>query len=179
MRIGGEAPGRRAQSSVRLWEPGVIAGHRHLGSFWRPTTFCSSATKSFRPPCSIRGPQGEPCRYLAHRHKMPERNEQLARQRHDHGLARAGRILGSDPIPLCQLAILLEHQETPRELDHTTFGDRARSETSSIRCSGTYLWEGSIYGNRAARSRTLSQKNSGDNCSQVRARRISLMASSG
>ena len=50
---------------------------------------------------------------------MPERDEQFARQRHDHCLARAGAsIRGSRCKPLGQGTVLLESEKTPSELDH-------------------------------------------------------------
>src|SRR6202045_4739478 len=56
---------------------------------------------------------------LASRDKAPERDEQLACQRDNHRLARAGSAVGSaGPVPLCQCAVLLKPQKAPGELDH-------------------------------------------------------------
>src|SRR5204863_7548103 len=51
--------------------------------------------------------------------KAPERDDQFACQRDDHGLARAfTAISGAGAIPHCQRALLLKHQKAPGELDH-------------------------------------------------------------
>jgi 2-methylisocitrate lyase-like PEP mutase family enzyme len=53
------------------------------------------------------------------RDKAPQRNDQFACQRDDHGLARATTaISGAGAIPHCQRALLLKHQKPPGELDH-------------------------------------------------------------
>src|SRR5262245_55461199 len=51
-------------------------------------------------------------------HQAPQRDQQLASQCHDHGLARAGRSLRAGSIPPRQSAVLLEHEKSPRQLDH-------------------------------------------------------------
>src|SRR5271165_3685312 len=73
--------------------------------------------------------QNDARRHLATGHKAPERDQQFARQRHDHRLPLAARTLGSRSIPLGQGAVFLEQQETPCELDHTAAHSR-------ISCSG-------------------------------------------
>jgi len=50
--------------------------------------------------------------------QTPERDQQLARQRHDQRLARRRSIRGSLPIPFGERTVLLEHEEPPRQLDH-------------------------------------------------------------
>src|SRR3954447_9535293 len=51
----------------------------------------------------------------------PPRDEQLSRQRHDQGLARAAPGLGrARPIPLGQGTFLLMQQKAPGQLDHPT-----------------------------------------------------------
>src|SRR3954466_1726259 len=56
---------------------------------------------------------------LASSDKAPERNDQFACQRDDHGLARATTAVGgTGAIPQCQRAVLLKHQKAPGELDH-------------------------------------------------------------
>src|SRR5262249_50931789 len=51
--------------------------------------------------------------------KAPQRNDQFACQRDDHGLARATTAVGgAGAIPQCQRALLLKHQKAPGELDH-------------------------------------------------------------
>jgi hypothetical protein len=96
MRIGDDAP----SGGPILWD-GVKAmpasGHRHLGSLPAPGAnkgnghrFCSDN----HPPASHlrRRPQHDAFRDLAGHHQPPQRDEQLAGQRHNHGFAggRAG-----------------------------------------------------------------------------------------
>jgi hypothetical protein len=57
--------------------------------------------------------------YLAGRDQPPQSNEQLASQRHDHGLAgRTAGVCGARAEPLRQGAILLEANKAPSEFDH-------------------------------------------------------------
>src|SRR5437763_13939395 len=63
--------------------------------------------------------QDDALQCLASGDKAPERNDQFACQRDDHGLARASTaISGAGAIPHCQRAVLLQHQKAPGELDH-------------------------------------------------------------
>jgi hypothetical protein len=50
--------------------------------------------------------------------EVPQGAEKLAGKGGDHLFAQAGCILGARPIPLGQGALLLEVEESPRELDH-------------------------------------------------------------
>src|SRR5256714_9008348 len=57
--------------------------------------------------------------WFASSDKAPERNDQFACQRDDHGLARATTAVGgAGAIPRCERALLLKHQKAPGELDH-------------------------------------------------------------
>src|SRR5215468_6563972 len=57
--------------------------------------------------------------YLAGGDQPPQSNEQLASQRHDHGLAgRTAGICGARAEPLRQGAILLEADKAPGEFNH-------------------------------------------------------------
>ena len=68
---------------------------------------------------SRRRTQDDTVRRLAGGHQTPQRDEQLARQRHDHGLARAAASVRRPcPVPDRQTAGLLQPEETPGELDH-------------------------------------------------------------
>ena len=59
--------------------------------------------------CSRRRPQLDTVRHLASRDQAPQRDQQLARQCHDHRrLARAARPLGPRAIPLRQRTVFLE-----------------------------------------------------------------------
>lgn len=57
----------------------------------------------------------------ADRNHAPQRDQQFARESHDHGrLACALGAGGSLREPPRQRAVLLKHQEPPRELDDAT-----------------------------------------------------------
>src|SRR5207302_9733069 len=63
--------------------------------------------------------QLEALRHLAGGHQPPQGDEQLARQRHDHGFAcGAAAICGALAEPADKRAILLEDQKAPGQLDH-------------------------------------------------------------
>src|SRR5205814_573235 len=63
--------------------------------------------------------QDDALQWLASSDKAPERNDQFACQRDNHGLARATTAVGgTGAIPQCQCALLLKHQKAPSELDH-------------------------------------------------------------
>src|SRR6516162_11290693 len=63
--------------------------------------------------------QRETGRYLASRDQPPQSDEQLASQRHDHGLAgRTAGVCGARAEPLRQGAILLEADKAPGEFNH-------------------------------------------------------------
>src|SRR5260370_32317392 len=67
--------------------------------------------------------QDDALQCLARRDKPPERDQQLARQRDDHRLARAYTAIGSAGlVPLRQCALFLKPQEPPGELDHAAAG---------------------------------------------------------
>src|SRR6266404_8977064 len=78
--------------------------------------------------CSRRRPQLDTVRHLTGRDQAPQRDQQLARQCHDHRrLARAARPLGPSAIPARQRTVFLEHQEAPRQLDQPTSYPRIAS----------------------------------------------------
>src|SRR6478735_11472896 len=58
-------------------------------------------------------------RHLAGGHQPPQGDEQLTRQRHDHGFARGlAAIGGALAEPADEPAVLLEDQKAPGQLDH-------------------------------------------------------------
>ena len=98
MRIGGEAPRRRAHSGKRLQSqacfgsppPRIVIGHRRM--------FCSSASESlsFLSRSSLTPLRNTtPAGHLASRCQTPQGDQQLARQSYDHCLARVCGTLGS------------------------------------------------------------------------------------
>src|SRR3954453_11553080 len=63
--------------------------------------------------------QDDALQCLASGDKPPERNDQFACQRNDHGLACANTAIGgAGPVPPCQRTLLLKSQKAPGELDH-------------------------------------------------------------
>ena len=108
-------------------KPGRSSGHRHLGS---ALTACRNVVTgrqrrvSCWTSCSHSRSQHDTSWDFADCHQAPERDQQLSGERHDHRrLARTPS--GSSPVPLRQPAILLEHQESPSELDHNPRRTRA------------------------------------------------------
>src|SRR6266542_80910 len=67
---------------------------------------------------SLCGTQNDAVRHHAVPHESPQGDQKLARQGHDHGLASAADVLGAGSEPLRQGAVLLEHEKSPRQLDH-------------------------------------------------------------
>src|SRR5947207_9515419 len=77
------------------------------------------------PGPSARRTQDDALQCLASGDKAPERNDEFACQRDDHGLARANTAIGgAGAIPQCERTLLLKHQKAPGELDHAA-ADRA------------------------------------------------------
>src|SRR5437588_5473762 len=64
--------------------------------------------------------QNDAVRYNTFMHEPPQGDQKLARQGHDHGFASAASILGAGSKPLRQGAVLLEHEQPPRQLNHTS-----------------------------------------------------------
>src|ERR1700756_4677712 len=63
--------------------------------------------------------QDDALQWLTGSDKAPQRNDQFACQRDDHGLARATTAVGgADAVPQCQRALPLKLQKAPGELDH-------------------------------------------------------------
>mgnify|MGYP003694605109 CR=1 FL=1 len=77
------------------------------------------------------GRRTTPVRHHALPHQPPQGDQKLARQGHDHGLASATGGLGAGSKPLRQGALLLEHEKSPRQLDHAVYFGR----TSAVRVS--------------------------------------------
>src|SRR5947207_6896820 len=119
MRIGGEAP-----SGGPILSVGISAMFEYG---FPPPRIVDSAVrrKSQRerrvgnPRPSARRTQDDALQCLASGDETPERNDQFACQRDDHGLARANTAIGgAGAIPQCESALLLKHQKAPGELDH-------------------------------------------------------------
>src|SRR6516165_4280060 len=124
----GKAPRRRVHSPsgiaaiavCGLPPPRIVIGYpaHQMQSGTRTLLVLS---RSFKSVCSRRRPQLDTVRHLTDRDQAPQRDQQLARQCHDHRrLARAARPLGPRAVPLRQRTVFLEHQEAPRQLDQPT-----------------------------------------------------------
>ena len=88
---------------------------------WRPVTSGQTGPKllgAFYVLLSLCGTQNDAVRHHALPHEPPQGDQKLARQGHDHGLASAAGVLGAGSEPLCQGAVLLEQEKSPRQLDH-------------------------------------------------------------
>jgi hypothetical protein len=140
MRIAAKLRGGGPILQNGLGTMGVRPGHRHLGS--------SSAVPSPGLPkwlsccpshcvlCSRCRTQDDAPRQLARRNEVPESDEQLARQRHDHGLASAAPSVGrSQPKPLGQGAVLwnLRKRQANWIMPHRTRALPARARPRSRR----------------------------------------------
>ena len=64
--------------------------------------------------------QNDAVRYNALPNEPPQSDQKLACQGHDHGLASAAGVLGAGSKPLRQSAVLLEHEQPPRQLNHAS-----------------------------------------------------------
>src|ERR1700716_3393472 len=96
----GSPPPRMSSADCRAAEPSMMLGG-------------AEAARS-----STGRAQLEAFRHLAGGHQPPQGDEQLARQRHDHGFARgAAAIGGALAEPADERAILLEDQKAPGQLD--------------------------------------------------------------
>ena len=113
MRIGGEAPGRRAHSRQRCqtmacfgWPPPrIVSGDRRC-----PVRQAPKACPALPSRCA----QDDASWRLAGGHHAPQGDQQLSCQGHDQGLARAAAGVGrARPIPLRQRTLLLMQQEAP------------------------------------------------------------------
>src|SRR4249919_3142297 len=87
----------------------------------RPVTSGRAGPKLLGAFCVLRslyGTQNDAVRHHALPYEPPQGDQKLARQGHDHGLASAAGVLGTGSEPLRQGAVLLEQEESPRQLDH-------------------------------------------------------------
>ena len=84
----------------------TATSNRHRRSITGPTgPKLSGAFSNLR---SLRRAQNDSVRHYSLSHEPPQGDQKLARQGHDHGLARAARVLGACTKPLRQGAVLLD-----------------------------------------------------------------------
>ena len=123
MRIGSEAPKRRTHSSNRHESQGACresatSNHHRLPSqVYGQGRNCRGSFSVLHSLCRT---QNDAVRYNALPHEPPQGDQKLARQGHDHGFASAASVLGAGSKPLCQGAVLLEHEQPPRQLNHAS-----------------------------------------------------------
>ena len=124
MRIGSEAPKRRTHSSNRHESQGPCRDSRHLEPSSAPRHKRTDKTETVEVTSAssihCAGRKTTPSRYNALPNEPPQGNQKLARQGHDHGLAAAAGVLGAGSKPLRQGAVLLEHEQPPRQLNHAS-----------------------------------------------------------
>src|SRR6516165_865017 len=129
MRIGEEAAGGGSILLVGISVPCSNTACRHLGLSIRHATEKRARVpngaewypRSGEP--SHRWTQDDTLQWLTSGDKAPERDDQFACQRDDHGLARANTAIGgAGAIPQGQCALLLKPQKAPGELDHAAAG---------------------------------------------------------
>src|SRR4029077_14275942 len=123
MRIGSEAPRRRTHSSSRHDSHESPRDSATSSRHRRPVTSGPTGPKlsgTFSILRSWCGTQNDTFWHNALPHQAPKGDQKLARQGHDHGLASAAGALGAGSKPLRQGAVLLEHEKSPRQLDHAS-----------------------------------------------------------
>src|SRR5262249_61063161 len=72
----------------------------------------------FNVLCSLCRTQNDAVWHDALPHELPQGDQKLARQGHDHALASAAGVLGTGSEPLRPGAVLLVQKEPPCQLDH-------------------------------------------------------------
>src|SRR5262245_1055390 len=123
MRIAAKAPRRRTHSAQRhrsrrfRRDPATSNRHR------QPVTSCEQGPKPSevfldRALPSVRRTEDDTLGHDAVAHEVPQGDEKLARQGHNHLLARGAGVLGANFKPFRQGALLLESKKAPRQLDH-------------------------------------------------------------
>jgi len=105
--------GMKAKETPR--DPATSNRHRRTVTRGRTGPKLLSTFSVLRSLC---GTQNDAFRHIALPHEPPQGDQELARQGHDHGLACAAGVLGAGSKPLCQGAVLLEDEKSPRQLDH-------------------------------------------------------------
>src|SRR4029453_5472338 len=106
-------------------QPWARAGPHHLEPSSRPHHARADGSEAVTWDDNISGfprsgseTQPYTCGHDAVAREAPERDQQLACQRHDHRLAHRRGIRRSLPIPLGERTVLLEQEKPPGELDH-------------------------------------------------------------
>src|SRR6516162_8052047 len=95
--------------------PRTVIGDPSQGADSAETVRCSLA----RPLSSVCRTKDDALGQHAIAQEVPQGDQQLARQGHDHLLARGAGVLSASFKPLRQGALVLELEEAPRELDHS------------------------------------------------------------
>src|SRR5580704_9215113 len=104
-------------------KPRAMSGFRHLEPSSAPSQAngqdrnCRGTFSILHSLCRT---QNDAVRYNALPNEPPQSDQKLACQGHDHGLASAAGVLGAGSKPLRQSAVLLEHEQPPRQLNHAS-----------------------------------------------------------
>src|SRR5215213_10666627 len=110
LRGGGPIPHRGSAAMLALGSPPprTVIGRPPRGRDGAPNLLTLESVRS----SPSRRAQGEALRHLARGRQLPQPDEQLPRQCHDQGLARAAAgIRGPRPVPPCERTVLLVQQE--------------------------------------------------------------------
>jgi hypothetical protein len=140
-----EAPRRRAHSFPRHKSHGTnrdsATSNRHQRPvIWQTNLFRPKLSGVFSDRPSLRWAQNDAIWHHAFAHQSPQGNQKFACQGNDHGLAGTAGILGTGSKPLRQGTVLLEHEKSPRQLDHASADSNvARTRQSFLPASCTAL----------------------------------------
>src|SRR3954465_5843232 len=99
--------------------PWSASGDRHLGSSSETDDILFVRVRALVLPAFSRHAAPKTTPAGTRGHHSPQRDQQLSRQGHDQGLARAATGVGrARPVRLRQRTLLLMKQEAPGQLDH-------------------------------------------------------------
>ena len=123
MRIGSEAPKRRTHSFPRHNSHGTTGTRhlepssaiRHKRTDWAETVGCLQ-----QPPLHCAGRKTTPSGTTPSRTSRHKAIRSLRAKATIMSLASTARVLGAGSKPLRQRAVLLEHEKSPRQLDHAS-----------------------------------------------------------
>src|SRR5580698_8392653 len=101
-----------------------MSGFRHLEPSSAPRHKRTDKTETVEVPSAssihCAGRKTMPSGTTPLPNEPPQSDQKLACQGHDHCLASAAGVLGAGSKPLRQSAVLLEHEQPPRQLNHAS-----------------------------------------------------------
>src|SRR3974390_1180322 len=104
---------RKPRGTAGIPPPRTVIGSHH-----KRTDKAETVAVPFNVLRSLCRTQNDAVWHHALPHELPQGDQKLARQGHDHGFASAAGVLGAGSKPMRQGAVLLVHKEPPRQLDH-------------------------------------------------------------